>query len=452
MNILNKIENYILQKKNKLKISSKDVKNGDVFIALKGKRFHGNKFIDASIQNGAKFIITDNKNFKKNEKILYVRNINIYLKNLAIVKRNKYKGKVIGITGSAGKTTLKETLAFFLKKNYLISFSIKSYNNELGVLISLLNLDLKSEFSIFEIGTNNFGEIKYLTSLIKPSEIFITNIQSTHLQNFKSKNNIAKEKSDIFLLKYNNQRKKLYLNITSKEEKILINKAIKEKKLKVIRIDKYSKNYFIKKILPYKNYYSVFFYINRKIVVLNFSTLIEFRLNNLLFCFAFFCENSLKIKTISEQFKYLKPVNGRGLIHKINFYKKKLSIIDESYNANPDTMLQSINYFQNIKKPNNKKILVLGNMNELGDKSINLHFNLLQKLDKHIFKFVILSGEFFKISIKKLNKPKNEYIYIQNNKEIMNYLKKYAHNNDIILIKCSNATEINKFTNILLKR
>ena len=109
----NKIENYILQKKNKLKISSKDVKNGDVFIALKGKRFHGNKFIDASIQNGAKFCITDNKNFKKNEKILYVRNINIYLKNLAKIKRDKYKGKVIGITGSAGKTTLKETLAFF---------------------------------------------------------------------------------------------------------------------------------------------------------------------------------------------------------------------------------------------------------------------------------------------------------------------------------------------------
>ena len=115
-------------------------------------------------------------------------------------------------------------------------------------------------------------------------------------------------------------------------------------------------------------------------------------------------------------------------------------------------MLQSISYFQNIKKPNNKKILVLGNMNELGDKSIKLHLNLLQKLDKHIFKFVILSGEFFKISIKKLNKPKNEYIYIQNNNEIMNYLKKYAHNNDIILIKCSNATEINKFTNKLLKR
>ena len=97
------------------------------------------------------------------------------------------------------------------------------------MLISLLNLDLKSEFSIFEIGTNNFGEIKYLTSLIKPSEVFITNIQSTHLQNFKSKKNIAKEKSDIFLLKHNNQRKKLYLNITSNEEKN-INKQGNERK------------------------------------------------------------------------------------------------------------------------------------------------------------------------------------------------------------------------------
>ena len=227
---------------------------------------------------------------------------------------------------------------------------------------------------------------------------------------------------------------------------------MKEKKLKVIRIDKYSKNYFIKKILPYKNFYNVFFYINRKIIVLKFSSLIEFRLNNLLFCFAFFCENSLKIKTISEQFKYLKPVNGRGLIHKINFYKKKLSIIDESYNANPDTMIQSINYFTNIKKHYDKKILILGNMNELGQDSNKLHLRILHEIEKYNFKYVILSGEFYKKSIKKLQNPINKFFYFENKTKIMNFLKKYILNNDIILIKCSNVTETNKLTKELLKK
>ena len=219
---LNKFEKYIISKKDIIQISSKYIKSGDIFLALKGKKFHGNKFIEEALNNGASFCLTDNRNFKKNEKTLYVKDIFKYLAVIAKRKRDLYKGKVIGITGSAGKTTLKETLAFFLKKDHVISFSKKSYNNELGVLISLLNLNLNSKYSIFEIGTNNFGEIKYLTNLVKPTEVFITNIQSTHLENFKTKNNIAREKADIFILKHNNKRKKLYLNISSKPENILV--------------------------------------------------------------------------------------------------------------------------------------------------------------------------------------------------------------------------------------
>ena len=210
----NKFEKYIISKKNKVQISSKDIRNGDIFLALRGKKFHGNKFINEAINKGARFCITDNKDFKKNKKILYVKNIYKYLEVIAKRKRDLYKGKVIGITGSAGKTTLKETLAFFLKKDKIISFSEKSYNNKLGVLISLLNLNLNSNFAIFEIGTNNFGEIKFLSKLVEPSEVFITNIQSTHLENFQTKDNIAREKADIFISKYNKKRKKLYLNVS----------------------------------------------------------------------------------------------------------------------------------------------------------------------------------------------------------------------------------------------
>ncbi len=116
MNNKKKLEQYVISKKNKIKISSKDIKKGDIFIALKGKNFHGNKFINSSIKSGAKFCITDKKDFKKNDNVILVKNVIEYLTTLALKKRKLYKGKVIGITGSAGKTTLKETLAFFLKK------------------------------------------------------------------------------------------------------------------------------------------------------------------------------------------------------------------------------------------------------------------------------------------------------------------------------------------------
>ena len=452
MSINYNFEEYVLLKRDKIKISSKDIQKGDIFLALKGKSFHGNKFIDSAIKKGAKYCLTDNNNYRQNKKIICVENIYDYLNELAIRKRNLYKGKVIGITGSAGKTTFKETLVFFLKKYHSISFSKKSYNNKLGVLISLLNINLQSAYSIFEIGTNNFGEIKNLTKIVRPSEIFITNIQSTHLENFKSKNNIAKEKSDIFVSKYNTNRKKLYLNITNKPENIIISKAKKEKNLKIIFINKFSKKYFIKKIIAKKNSYQVIFSINKKLININTTSLIMFRLINLLFCYAFFNENYLEIDTITKRYKYLKPVDGRGLIHNILLNKLKIKIIDESYNANPDTMTQSINYFNNVKKANNKKILILGNMNELGENSYKLHLNLLKQLDNSIFKFVILSGKFFERTIKKLDNPSNEFIYFENKNKIMKFLEKHVHNNDIILIKCSNSTEINNFTKDLLKK
>ena len=452
MNQISEFEKYILKKSNKVKISSKEISKGDIFLALKGKNFHGNQFINSSLRRGAKYCLTDNKNFAKNSKIIYVNSVINYLNNLALKKRDLYKGKVIGITGSAGKTTLKETLAFFLKRNEIISFSKKSYNNKLGVLISLLNINLNSTYSIFEIGTNNFGEIKNLTKIVKPTEIFITNIQSTHLQSFRSKKNIAKEKADIFNSKYNNQKRRLFLNINSDFENMLIQKAKKENNLNLVLINELNTKYFIKKIIDKNKFHRVYFSINKKRLVLDIKNPIRFRLINLLFCFAFFDQNSLKTNIITKWQKYLKPVDGRGLIHNILINKKKIKVIDESYNSNPDTMIQSIDYFTNIKKKDSQKILILGNMNELGKNTYKLHFKLLTELDKSDFKFVILCGEFFRRSIIKLNNPKNEFIYIENRNEIMKFLNKKIHNNDIILIKCSNSTEINKFAKNLLKK
>ncbi len=451
MNNINKLEHYIFSKKDKFKISSQDIKKGDIFLALQGKNFHGNKFIKSSLKKGAKFCITNNVNFISDTRIIYIKNIFKYLTDLATKKRNLYKGKVIGITGSAGKTTLKETLAFFLKKDNLISYSQKSYNNELGVLISLLNLNLNSSYAIFEIGTNNFGEIKYLTNLVRPEQIFITNIQSTHLENFKTKNKIATEKSDIFVSKYNNKRQILYLNIKTSPEEIILKKAKKEKNLKIIRIDKLSKKYFVKNIIKEQKYYKVIFSINKKIKILETKSVVMFRIFNLLFCYAFFDQNSLNLNTISKRHKLLKPIEGRGLTHSIFLNKIRLKVIDESYNANPDTMYQSLEYFSNIKKSNTKKILIFGNMNELGTKSLKIHLEVLLQIERYSFKMIILCGEFFRKSIKKLNNPRNKFIYSRSENEIMNYLKKNIHNDDIIMVKCSNSTIVNKFTKNLLK-
>jgi UDP-N-acetylmuramoyl-tripeptide--D-alanyl-D-alanine ligase len=114
-------------------------------------------------------------------------------------------------------------------------------------------------------------------------------------------------------------------------------------------------------------------------------------------------------------------------------------------------MMQSIQNLKNIKINNNKKIIILGTMNELGNNSYKIHYKLLKQIDDTIFKFVILCGEFFKLSVKNLN-PNNEFIHFKNTNKIMQFLKEKVHNNDIILIKCSNSTKINKFAKTLLKQ
>jgi len=241
MELIEKIRKYVINTNNKIKINTKEINKNDVFIALQGSNNHGNKFINNAFNVGAKYCITDKKinqinNNKKN--ILFVENIFSFLQELSIKKRSLYEGMVIGITGSAGKTSLKETLNFFLKKNFKVSSSIKSYNNNLGVMLSILNMNMYSNFAIFEIGTNNFNEIRDLTKLVKPSQVFITNILSTHLENFKTKKNIAKEKSDIFKFKFNPLANTLYFQMNTKEEAIIYNIAKKEKLKTIIKIGK----------------------------------------------------------------------------------------------------------------------------------------------------------------------------------------------------------------------
>ena len=120
MKLNDTIIKYIFNNSNKIKINSRDIKKNDIFLALKGKKYHGNKFINDAFKLGAKYCITDKKytDSKKRKGLLFTENIYSYLKNISIQKRLLFNGEVIGITGSAGKTTLKEYLSFFLKKNY----------------------------------------------------------------------------------------------------------------------------------------------------------------------------------------------------------------------------------------------------------------------------------------------------------------------------------------------
>ncbi len=453
MNLKDKISKFIIENSNKIKINSKDIKKNDIFIALRGKKYHGNRFINDAFSAGAKYCVTDKKDIPLNtkENLLHVDDIFNFLKNISIKKRLLFSGEVIGITGSAGKTSLKEYLKFFLEKKYKVSASIKSYNNQLGVIISILNININSKYAIFEIGTNNFYEVRDLTNLVKPSQMFITNILSTHLENFKNKKNIAIEKSDIFNKNYNSNAKILYFQMKTNEEKIINNFAIRQKLKRIIKIGRFGQESYVKSIKENSSKNQI----DLKILNKNFSFFIkkfeDSHISNLLFVLTFFVINKIDTNIIFKNINKRPLVQGRGSIHKILINGVAIELIDQSYNANPETMIQSIINFSKIKKKGVKKILILGDMNELGLNKVNFHLDVLKETNKHSFDIIILSGDLFKKALKKSPNSKVKYIYRNTSKGIMSYLNNNLHKKAMIMAKCSNLTEVNKFVKLIKK-
>ena len=190
-------------KKNNLKfegvsINSKETKKNNLFVALKGKNYDGHIFVNEALKNKANYCVVQKKINKpdKQKLIKYSSTIN-FLNKLAILKRSTTSSKVIAITGSSGKTTLKTLLGKTLSEYGKTYFSQKSYNNHIGVPLSLCNLENDHRYGVFEIGMSNSGEIRKLSNLVKPNIAIITNIGEAHIENFDNLNSIAKAKSEI---------------------------------------------------------------------------------------------------------------------------------------------------------------------------------------------------------------------------------------------------------------
>ena len=180
-----------------LSIDTRSLKKNNLFLAIKGKKNDGNKFIYEAFKKKAGCVITSSKIQKKNKKIIKVKNTISFLSHFAKLKRKKSFASIIAITGSAGKTSLKNLIKNLLQNFGKTYSSPKSYNNHFGVPLSLSNLSFDNKFGVFEVGMSKGGEIKRLTNLIKPHIGIITNIGEAHIENFKNIHEIAKAKSEI---------------------------------------------------------------------------------------------------------------------------------------------------------------------------------------------------------------------------------------------------------------
>ena len=444
-----KISNKLIIKN--ISTNSKKIKKNDIFFAIKGKRVDGNKFVNEALQKKISFAIVNriNKNYPLSKQIKVENTLNFLTKCSSIFREN-INAKIISVTGSCGKTTLKEMIGHILKKVSKTTCSPKSFNNKYGVPYSLFNLKQNDDFGVFEVGMDKKGEIDYLTKIIKPDLGIITNISYAHSKNFHNIRQIADAKAEIMNNIKNNGA--IILNMDDNFYNYHKNIAVK-KKLKVISFGIHNKLSMIKlvKIEKIKDKYELFIKVNHLFVSFYSDNKNKNNIYNILATLASI-NSYIKIKDLKKDiFFTFKVPSGRGDISKISLKTKNFFLVDEAYNSNPLSLKTAIENYDKIESKSSKKYLILGDMLELGKHSLKQHKLISKIVNNTKINQVYVIGKYIKETFKGLESNKKAKI-LNKKIDIINLIKKNLTNNDYLMIKGSNSTGLHKITKDLKQR
>jgi len=436
---------------NNISINSKLIKKNDVFFAIKGKKLNGNKYVGEAFKKKISLAIVNkiNKNYPLFKQVKVKNTLN-FLTKCSSILRDNFNAKIISITGSCGKTTLKDMVGTTLKTISRTTYSPKSFNNKYGVPLSLFNLKQNDEFGIFEVGMDKKGEIDNLTKITKPDLGIITNISYAHSKNFKNINQIAAAKAEIM----NNIKRNgtIILNRDDNFYDYHKNLAFK-KKLKVISFGIKNKSSMIKliKIKKIKQKFDLLIDMNGLSVSFFSQNNNQSHLYNILATLAlinFFTDIHKLNKNIFLNFK---TPAGRGDISKIRYKKKSFFLVDETYNSNPLSLKTAIENYDKIKIKRSKKYLILGDMLELGKHSIKQHKLISKIVNNTKIAQVYVIGKYIKKTFTGLKQNKKAKI-LKNKSAIFDLINKDLNNNDYLMIKGSNSTGLHRITANLKRR
>ena len=446
---LSKIRNKIpLVKADKARINSKEVNKNDIFFAIKGKKNDGNKYIGEAFKNKASLVVVNKVQNKFNSKRqIKVRNTLKFMTEISKIFRQNIDTNIIAITGSCGKTTLKELLGNVLGKISSVSISPKSYNNKFGVPLSLLNLKHSDEFGVLEVGMDKKGEIDNLTNIIKPNVGLITNINYAHAKNFKNIKQIALAKAEIIknilpngfvVLNADDSFFKLHKKIAENNNINVISFGIKTKKANV-------KLFNIKKV---KKAFKIKVKLNDKFKYFIISNNFQSNIYNILSALSVISIYKDVLKLNEKIFLDFRSPAGRGDHSTIKIGNKKINLIDESYNSNPLSLKSALKNYDNIDTKKYRKYLLLGDMMELGSHSKKLHQSIVPIINETNIDKVFVMGKMVREIFDNIVKVKRGRI-LENKSGIFELIKKDFNNNDYLMIKASNATGFNSIVNNL---
>jgi len=417
----------------KISTDTRQITPGCIFFALKGDKFDGNQYAEQALQSGAAYAVVDNPSLTGNLRLLLVENVLETLQDLARQHRKTFKFPVIGLTGSNGKTTTKELIAKVLNMKFNTYATKGNLNNHIGVPLTILAVNREQhEIAIVEMGANHQEEIALLCSIAQPTHGLITNIGKAHLEGFGGMDGILKGKGELY-------------DFLSKKKGIVFVNAQNETLMEMV-----SKRRAFGEIIFYNSESSA---VNPELV--QESPVVIYKGNNQRkvtthlpghynfdnICAALAVGNHFGVtdEDAHEAIANYQPDNNRSQVVK----KGSNTVIMDAYNANPSSMAAAIENFARLDAP--KKMLILGDMLELGDATPEEHLALGKQIAAEKFDIVILAGQLMQHALPALPKA----YYFPDKFSLHNWVMDNPQENTNILIKGSRGMALETVLNLM---
>ncbi len=402
---------------------------GSLFFALQGNNFNANEFAQKALDEGCSYAVVSEEKYVTNKQIILFSDALKALQDLANYHRRQFNIPLLAITGSNGKTTNKELIYSVLTKKYNALATFGNLNNHIGVPLTLLSLRKEHEFAIIEMGANHKGEIGALCKIAEPDFGLITNIGKAHLEGFGGIEGVKIGKSE------------LYKYLKSVSGKVFVNGD--DVVLNELAFDNDKITYGCNKLYDiigksYSASEKVSFKYTTRYGNKDWNALIPIQTQilgtyNFINCLAAVCVgNYFKVEEheIKDALQDFVPSMNRSQLH----HTGKNSLILDAYNANPSSMKVAIENFSNYKE--HDKLLLLGDMFELGEFSNDEHKKLIELLQHHQLNNAILVGEHF------FNTSNHDYTKFKTTEECLAYLKQKNYSGKTILIKGSRSMKM----------
>ena len=404
---------------------------GGFFFALKGDKFDGNDFALKSIADGANYAVIDRPDLKDAPKCIFVEDVLLTLQSLANYHRKMLTIPFIGITGTNGKTTTKELIANVLSQKYKVLATKGNLNNHIGVPLTLLSITPEHEIAIIEMGANHPGEIDFLCQIAEPDYGIITNVGKAHLEGFGSFEGVKQTKSELYRYIAKNG-KGIFINADNEHLMPLAGGnstkytyASKNESADLLGMQAGNDVFLVAKVLFEKGW-----------LYLRSNLTGAYNLENILAAVRIGLHFGLDPLLIQKGIESYQPSNNRSQILK----QGSNTVLLDCYNANPSSMEVSIKNFLQIEREG--KIMVLGDMLELGEYSAQEHQKVVDLINSDACEKVILVGANFMQT-----QTPDSYLKLNKVDDLEPWFKNNPLNNKFILVKGSRGIQLEKLLN-----